>query len=54
MGEITADDLAGLSTRLLLHLHRLAVANREATGYRGGQGLIAAIDAELRRRGVWK
>lgn len=51
---ITAADLPGLPTRVLLDLHRLATANRAATGDRGQQWLIAAIDAEMRARGVWK
>lgn len=51
---ITAADLPALATRVLLDLHRLAVANRAATGDRGQQWLIAAIDAEMRARGIWK
>lgn len=54
LATITTGDLPGLETRLLLHIHRLATQNREATGDRGQQWLIAAIDEELRARGVWK
>lgn len=54
LADLTPGHVPALETRLLLHIHRLAVANRAATGDRGHQWLIAAIDAELTRRGVWK